>query len=204
MAKAGTLAVTATGGVGVAPACSLASGACALGDVTAEGEFVTVRLSVPAAASPGSVRVTTVVSARGISPRTAVHLLDIKKSTASPGTPTSGTPTPSASSPVPSAPSSSAPQPAPGTTPYTSIPYDVPQASPSNVPTAAQLPPIVADTPQPMPSSQNVAALRPASDRDHDFLVRIQAIWLGILLALFIALSLHLRRPAPGAHRRSH
>ncbi|MEO3781850.1 hypothetical protein ABGB12_00845 [Actinocorallia sp. B10E7] len=211
VAKAAKLKVTASGGVKVAPTCTLASDTCNLGDVTAQGDFVPVELSVPATAAPGSLRVTAAVSARSAAPKTVVQLLTIaKKGTATPSASAPGTSTPTAS-PVPSAtpaPQASAP-PGPAATPYSVLPSTAPQtALPGDSPpdnNSAQLPLVVAgpsSASQPLSASQNVAAIRPGGTDDMDRLARVQAIWLSMLLTLFAALFIQLKRPVRGAHRR--
>lgn len=203
-AEAGRLKVTATRGVKAAPDCALSSGACDLGDVTAEGELIPVELSVSEKAEPGTLRITTAVSSRTAPAKTVVHLLTIGKKDAA---------TPSASAPAPTgAPTASPPSAQPGTTttPYSALPSTpLPQPSASDTPSLPgdqQLPPIVADTSptaQPLSTSRNVAAIHPGSPDAADTLVRLHAVWLGVLLAFFAAFALRLRRSAPGAHRRT-
>ncbi|WP_344239357.1 hypothetical protein [Actinocorallia libanotica] len=214
VAKGGRLKVTADGGVGAAPACGSAARGCDLGDITAEGELIPVELSVPAKAKPGTLRVTTAVSAQSAPAKTVVHLLTVaEKDMPAP----SATPTPSTSA-TPSTPSTAAAPPAvppagpPAASPHSALPSGVPQAA---LPTASPsdgtdggLPPIVADaspTARPLDAPQNVAAIRSdVPGPDTDAIVRAQAVWLGVLLALFTALAVRLRRqPFRGAHRRT-
>lgn len=215
VAKAAKLKVTASDGAEVSPTCTLAAGTCNLGDVNSQGDFVPVTLSVPTTTSPGSLRVTTSVSARSAAAKTVVHLLTVeKKSAAAPTTSTPSTSTSDTASPAPSTPA--AEQPAqqsapPGTTtpPYSALPSDTSQttlpdgSSPES--TDDQLPVVVADsssTAQPLNPAQNVAAIQPGPADDTDRLIRVQAVWLGMLLALFGALFIQLKRPVRGAHRR--
>ena len=214
VAKAAKLKVTASDGATVSPTCTLAAGTCSLGDVTSQGDFVPVTLSVPATAAPGSLRVTTSVSARSAAAKTVVHLLTVeKKSAAAPATSAPSTSTPGTTSPAPStpaapaAPSSEQPPPVTTTSPYSALPSDTSQttlpngSSPES--TDGQLPLVVDSTPaQSLNPAQNVAAIRPGPADDADRLIRVQAVWLGMLLALFGALFVQLKRPVRGTHRR--
>ncbi|WP_344457760.1 hypothetical protein [Actinocorallia aurantiaca] len=211
VAKAAKLKVTASDGAEVSPTCTLAAGTCSLGDVTSQGDFVPVTLSVPATAAPGPLRVTTSVSARSAAAKTVVHLLTIeKKSAPAPATSTPSTSTPDTTSPAPAAPSAEQPaQPPvpPGTTPpYSALPSDTSQATLPNgsspESTDGQLPVVVDSSAQPLNPTQNVAAIRPGPADDADGLIRVQAVWLGMLLALFGALFVQLKRPVRGTHRR--
>jgi len=63
---------------------------------------------------------------------------------------------------------------------------------------------VVADpssTAQPLDPAQNVAAIQPGP-AGTDGIVRVQAVWLGMLLALVGALFIQLKRPVRGTHRR--
>lgn len=197
-AKAGRLKVTASRGAAVSPSCTLTAGSCDLGDVTSEGDLVPLELSVPARTAPGPLRITTAVSSRTAPAKTVVHFLTVApKATTSP------------SVPAPASPQSSTP-PVAAPTPQSVLPSaELPQdpASTAQPSADAQLPPIIADTsptPRPLALPQNVAALHPAPSDDTDVLIRLQTVWLGILLAFSTALSLRLRHSAaPGAHRRT-
>lgn len=195
VAKAGKLTVTATGGVTVSPTCTLSSGTCNLGDVTAAGDLVPVTLSVPANAAAGSVNVTAAVSARAAASKTSVQVLTVAAQATATATPSA---TPSAAPGTTSVP--------PLSSPYSALPPNTPQSIPSST-TDGGLPPIVAGASAPpvqlLDASQNVAAIRPGlPDGELDTLVRVQAVWLGGLLVLFGTLFLRLKRPVTGAHRR--
>ncbi|WP_106399885.1 hypothetical protein [Actinocorallia populi] len=204
-AEAGRLKVTADGGTRAAPDCELSAHACDLGDVTTQGRLIPVELSVPAKAA-GTLRVTTAVSARTAPAKTVVHLLTVAKKDGA--TPSPSGPGATSAPSAPASPPSSAP---PATTPYSTLPSGIPQTplSSAPVPESAddpQLPPIVADaspTAQPLTAPQTVAANNPDT-ANTETLARVQAIWLGVLLALFATLSLQLkRRSLRGAHRRT-
>ncbi|WP_460368608.1 hypothetical protein, partial [Actinocorallia lasiicapitis] len=192
------LALSADTGVGLTPTCTKAGASCNLGEVTAKGDFVPVKLKIPASAS-GTIRITTTVSSKTAAPRTVVHLLSVASATPSPAS---------------TVPPSTAP-----TLPNAVMPQNnatSPILPNSTVPTSATgtvLPPIDPNTQQPVTASgqptatyQNVAAIRPADPADAPLsnLARLQAAWLAALFALFGFLFLQARKPTtpPPTHRR--
>ncbi|MCD0452753.1 hypothetical protein LO762_26745 [Actinocorallia sp. API 0066] len=213
VARAARLALSATGGVELSPTCTLAAGACNLGDVTAAGDFVPVRLTVPATAAAGQVRLTTTASATGAADRTVVHLLTVApKASPSPSAPAtpSSTPTPTPSQP----PSTPPPVVPPAVVPPVTVTPFVPPADAGGAPPGALPPadptegfPQVLDSTTRQPYTMSVSTIRPDTSADPVLtsLVRAQAVWLGVLFAVVGLLFARARRTpavARGAHRR--
>ncbi|MDX6742852.1 hypothetical protein [Actinocorallia sp. A-T 12471] len=212
VAPAAKLALSVTGGINLTPTCTLAAGVCNLGQVDAAGEFIPVRLSVPANAATGQVSLTTTASATGAAERTVVHLLrvaDEPVASPSPSQTTTPTPTPSTSAPSPSAtPSVSVPPvaPAPATSTTSAVPPYVPESTPD--PSGGAAPGVLPEVAsQAQPYTMTVSAIKPDPSADPllTSLVRAQAAWLGVLFVLVGLLFARVRRTpatARGTHRR--